>query len=58
MQLWEESEMTDIEYIPQPAKETAWQRLLLALGLSKRNARDERQAKAAAENARLRGEGK
>lgn len=50
--------MNPIEYDPQPRKETAWQTLLLLLFRHKRNARDERQAKAAAENARLRGQGK
>lgn len=43
-----------IPYEPQPPKETAWQRLWIALGLRKRSARDERQAKAAAENAKRR----
>lgn len=40
-----------IPFDPQPAKDTAWQRFLIRLGLSRRNARDERQQAAADENA-------
>ena len=38
------------EYEPQSAKETAWQRLMLSLGLTRRNNTDERQAAAAEAN--------
>lgn len=39
-----------IPYTPQPPKDTAWHRLMLSLGLRKRNAIDARQAKAAEAN--------
>jgi len=39
-----------LDYDPQPAKETAWQRVLIALGLSHRNERDETMTRAVLEN--------
>jgi len=48
--------MTDLDYTPQPAKDTAWQRLWIALGLARRNKTDERQQTAADLNAVWRAE--
>lgn len=47
--------MTDrIEFEPQPPKDTAWQRLMIGLGLARRNRGDKAQAKAAERNAAVR----
>jgi hypothetical protein len=36
--------MKDIEYQPQTPKETAWQMLMIRLGVAKRNRADQRRA--------------